>query len=213
LTRRDIVVVGASAGGIEAITTLLRDLPADLGASMFIVLHISPQSPGYLAEIFDKAGPLPVVTGRDREAFTTGKVYVAPADHHLLLAASGCLCVTRGPPEHRARPAIDPLFRSAAVAFGPRVIGVVLSGALRDGSAGLREVKMSGGTTVVQDPADALVDSMPSSALRNADVDYCRPAADLAFLIGELVRTEAQRPTPPSGKLRRASFVASGDCD
>jgi two-component system chemotaxis response regulator CheB len=196
MTYRDIVVVGASAGGIEVIAAILRDLPADFPASMFIVVHIAPQSPGYLAEILDRAGPLPVANARNGEAFARGRVYLAPPDRHLMLEPTGCTRVARGPRENRARPAIDPLFRSAAHAFGQRVIGVVLSGGLDDGSAGLRSINMCGGTTVVQEPLDATVTSMPMHALRSSAVDHCRPAARLGSLINRLVRARApDRPT------------------
>jgi two-component system, chemotaxis family, protein-glutamate methylesterase/glutaminase len=193
---RDIVVVGASAGGIEVIAAILRDLPADFPASMFIVVHIAPQSPGYLAEIFDRAGPLPVANARNGEVFARGRVYLAPPDRHLVLEATGHTRVARGPRVNRARPAVDPLFQSAARAFGQRVIGVVLSGGLDDGSAGLRSIKMCGGTTVVQEPLDATVTSMPMHALRSSAVDHCRPAARLGPLINRLVRARApDRPT------------------
>jgi two-component system chemotaxis response regulator CheB len=166
-------------------------LPADLPAAIFVVVHVAPHSPGYLPEILSRSGPLPARSARNGERFTNGAIYVAPPDHHLLLESDRRMRVLRGPRENRTRPAVDPLFRSAALAYGPRVIGVVLSGGLDDGTAGLRGVKMCGGTTIVQDPADALVDSMPASALRNVSIDFCRPASALAALIGELVNVPA----------------------
>jgi len=199
LTQRDIVVLGASAGGIEAITTILADLSVDLPAAVFIVVHVAPQSPGHLAGIFDRAGPLPVQNAHQGQTFSTGRVYVAPPDRHLLLGANGRILLSRGPRENRSRPAIDPLFRSAALAFGPRVIGVVLSGGLDDGCAGLRGIKMCGGTTIVQDPTDAVADSMPRNALRGTNVDYCQSARRLGQLIDKLVRAEL-RDVPVSAR-------------
>jgi two-component system, chemotaxis family, protein-glutamate methylesterase/glutaminase len=192
---RDIVVIGASAGGIDGLSRIVAKLAPDLPAAVFVVVHIAPHSPGYLAEILTRLGPLPAKNARNGERFTNGAIYVAPPDHHLLLQADRRMLVVRGPRENRTRPAVDPLFRSAALAFGPRVIGVVLSGGLDDGTAGLRGVKMCGGTTVVQDPADALVDSMPVSALRNVTVDHCKPARELGALITKLVKLPAPEQT------------------
>jgi len=217
LSQRDIVVLGASAGGIEAITTILADLSADLPAAVFIVVHVAPQSPGYLAVVFDRAGPLRVQNAHQGQTFSTARAYVAPPDCHMLLGADGRILLSRGPRENRTRPAIDPLFRSAALAFGPRVIGVVLSGGLDDGCAGLRGIKMCGGTTVVQDPADAVADSMPRNALRSTDVDYCQPAGRLGQLIDKLVRTESpDAPVPLEGRRMRNDLeleagIARGD--
>jgi two-component system, chemotaxis family, protein-glutamate methylesterase/glutaminase len=125
----DIIVVGTSAGGVEALQILARELPCDLPAAIFIVLHLAPTSPSFLDEILTPAGPLPATQGVDGELITPGRIYVAPPDHHLLLEA-GHVRVTRGPKENRFRPAIDGLSRSAAYAYGPRVIGVILTGAM-----------------------------------------------------------------------------------
>ena len=189
MINRDIVVVGASAGGIDALSDIAKRLPPDLPAAVFVVVHIAPYSPGYLPEILSTRGALPAENARDGKCFVNSAIYVAPPDHHLLLQADRTMVVVRGPKENHARPAIDPLFRSAALAFGSRVIGLVLSGGLDDGTAGLRGIKMCGGTTVVQDPSEALVDSMPRSALRSVSIDYCRPARQLAELIVELARS------------------------
>src|SRR5262249_31628360 len=126
----------------------------------------------------------------------TGCVYIAPPDHHLMLETNGRMRVTRGPKENRARPAVDPLFRSAALAFGSRVIGVVLSGGLDDGTAGLRGIKMCGGIAIVQDPADAQVDSMPGPALVHGSVDYSRPAREIGPLVAELMSRETRQIVP-----------------
>jgi two-component system, chemotaxis family, protein-glutamate methylesterase/glutaminase len=201
---RDIVVVGASAGGIDPIKVMLAGLPADLPAALFVVVHVAPQSPGYLPVIFSQAGSLPAKLAADGEAFQRGNVYVAAPDRHLILTPNGRLETPKGPRENRVRPAVDPLFRSAALGYGGRVIGIVLSGGLDDGTAGLRSIKMCGGTTIVQDPADALVESMPVSALRNVTIDYCEAVEDLAPLITRLVSTKVTpESTVPSKAMKQ----------
>ncbi|HEX6123143.1 MAG TPA: chemotaxis protein CheB, partial [Ktedonobacterales bacterium] len=136
MSHHDLIVIGASAGGVEALITIARELPHDLPAAVCVVLHVPPHVPSLLPKILAQAGPLPATHARDQEPLLPGRIYVAPPDHHLL-ARQGHLRVTRGPRENRSRPAVDPLFRTAAHAYGPRVIGVVLSGALDDGTAGL----------------------------------------------------------------------------
>lgn len=182
MPRRDIIVIGASAGGIDPIRTILRGLPADFPGSIFVVVHTSADSPGVLDMIFRAAGVLPAITAKDGERIAPGCVYVAPPDHHLLIEP-GRIRLTRGPKENRFRPAVDPLFRSAAQTYGPRVIGIILSGGLDDGTSGLHTVKRLGGTAVVQDPAEALAPSMPQSALRHVDVDHVVPIAEIAPLL------------------------------
>lgn len=188
---RDIIVVGTSAGGIEALRLLVAGLPEDLAASVFVVLHTSADSPGLLADILGRAGDLPAHNATDGERIRPGRLYVAPPDRHLLIEP-GVVRVTRGPRENRFRPAIDPLFRSAAQVYGPRVIGVILTGYLDDGTAGLWTIKRLGGTAVVQDPADALVDSMPLSALSHVKVDYCVPLSEMAELLARLTSEAAE---------------------
>src|SRR5215210_6092081 len=174
---RDIVVVGTSAGGVEALRVLVGGLPADFAGSVFVVMHTAPDSPGVLAQILDRSGPLPAANASNRERIRPGRIYVAPPDSHLLLEP-GVVRVTHGPKENRFRPAIDPLFRSAAQTYGPQAIGVILTGGLDDGTAGLWAIKRLGGTALVQDPEEALVDSMPRSALRHVEVDYCLPLVE-----------------------------------
>ena len=193
---KDIVVVGASSGGIEALQQIARGLPADFAGSLFVVLHTSPESPGFLPQILEAAGPLPATNAADGERIRPGRIYVAPPDHHLLLEP-GRVRLTKGPKENRFRPAIDPLFRSAAQVYGPRVVGVVLSGNLDDGTAGLWAVKRLGGTAVVQDPEDALFPSMPRSAMRNVEVDYCVPLGGVAPLLVELAAAPAAEKGTP----------------
>ena len=188
MSGRDIVVVGASAGGVEALRALVGGLPADFPGSVFVVMHTAPDSPGVLAQILDRAGPLPAAHASNRGRIQPGRVYVAPPDMHLLLEP-GVLRLTRGPKENRFRPAIDPLFRSAAAVYGPRVVGVILTGGLDDGTSGLWGVKRLGGVAVVQDPDEAYMPSMPLSALNQVDVDYTLPLAEIAPLLSRLART------------------------
>ncbi len=189
---KDIIVIGTSAGGLDALTKIVRHLPKDFSASIFIVLHMAPESPMILAEILDRAGPLPTINPTDGERIKPGAIYVARPDHHLLLEP-GRIRLTRGPKENRFRPAIDPMFRSAAQTYGPRVIGVILTGELDDGTAGLWAVKQLGGTSVVQDPNDALFKGMPLNALRFVKVDYSVSLVDIAPLLITLTSEPIER--------------------
>jgi two-component system chemotaxis response regulator CheB len=199
MPKKDIVVVGASAGGIEALRSLVGALPADFPASVFVVQHLSPDAPSLLAAILERAASLPVEGARDGERFRPAHVYVAPPDHHLLLDRGGVMRVTRGPKENRFRPAVDPLFRSAARAYGPRVVGCVLTGNLDDGTTGLLAVKRQGGTAVVQDPAEAVAPSMPLSAVRHVKVDYVLPLAEIGPLLVRLAAAPAEERSYPVG--------------
>ncbi|MBV9075129.1 MAG: chemotaxis protein CheB [Acidobacteria bacterium] len=190
MTRKDIVVIGASAGGIEALKILIPQLPKDLNAAVFIALHVSPYGMGIVPEILERAGSLPASNAKDWEPIQNGRIYVAPPDHHLLLE-EGYIRVTRGPRENRFRPAIDPLFRSAAVSFGPRVIGVVLTGWLDDGTAGLRAIRERGGFAIVQHPDDAFAPSMPLNAIKHVEVDQILPLKDIGPRLAHLVNTPA----------------------
>lgn len=190
-THRDIVAIGASAGGVEALRTIAGHLPADLDAAVFVVLHIGIEST--LAAILDRAGPLPATDAEDGEPIRRGRVYVAPYDVHMLLR-DGRIVLRHGPKENMARPAIDPLFRSAALAFGPRVIGVILTGGLSDGTAGLHAVKRRGGIAVVQDPKRALSPGMPESALHHVTVDHCEDIEAIGPLISRLTSEPARAP-------------------
>ncbi len=168
---RDVIVIGGSAGAVAALRDLMPKLPTDLAASIFVTVHIAPNAISFLPEILARAGKLPVSWARDREKHERAHVYVAPPDHHLLVDA-GYVRVVRGPKENGTRPAIDPLFRSAAIAYGPRVIGVVLSGYLDDGTAGLMAIKDRGGIAIVQNPGEASVASMPQSAMASVPIDH-----------------------------------------
>ena len=182
LPNRDIIVIGASAGGLSAFNRIVKQLPEELNAAIFIVWHLSPYSNSMLPEILNRAGKLKAKHPNDGEPIELGKIYIAPPDHHLLLE-SGRIRLTKGPKENRFRPAIDPLFRSAAYAYGSRVVGVVLTGALDDGTAGLWAIKDRGGIAVVQDPAEAEQPSMPASALKNVEVDHCLPVSEIPPLL------------------------------
>lgn len=181
----DIIVVGASAGGVEALSRLVADLPGDLAASVFMVLHIPPTGISVLPDILSRRSPLAVSHPEDGEPIVHGRIYVAPPDHHLLMSAKE-VRLGRGPREHGLRPAVDALFRSAAAAHGPRVVGVILSGTLDDGAAGLRAIKARDGVGIVQDPADALHPGMPKSALALDHPDLVLPIAEIG---GALVMT------------------------
>jgi two-component system chemotaxis response regulator CheB len=195
MARRDVIVVGLSAGGLGPLRRLAADLPRDLGAALFVVQHIGARRSA-LAELLAAAGPLPAAWAADGEPIEASRIYVAPPDRHLLVGP-GRVRLSRGPAENRTRPAADPLFRSAARAYGPRVTGVVLSGMLGDGTAGFAEIKRRGGTTVVQDPDEAEFPSMPMRALLHTSVDHRLPAAAMADL---LVRLAGRRAPGRAGR-------------
>jgi two-component system chemotaxis response regulator CheB len=183
---RDVIVVGASAGGVEALENLVRGLPPELPASIFVVLHLLSTGTSVLDSILARSGELPASVAVDGERFERGHIYVAPPDQHLLLRDEH-VHLSIGPRENGHRPAVDPLFRSAARAFGPRVIAVVLSGSLDDGAAGMRFVKERGGAAVVQDPRDARYPAMPSNAMAATDVNAVAPAGELGEVFGTLL--------------------------
>jgi two-component system chemotaxis response regulator CheB len=191
MTTRNIIVMGASAGGFSALRELVRELPADLNAAIFVVWHMSPDVRGLLAEVLNREGPLPASYAVDGEKFQSGRIYVAPPDRHLILEDSR-VRLTKGPKENRFRPAVDPLFRSAAYSLRERVIGVILSGSLDDGTSGLWTIKQHGGLAVIQDPADAEVPSMPENAAREVAIDHSVPIKEMGALLGRLVTTEVE---------------------
>ena len=181
-----IIVIGASAGGVEAIRALVAALPTDLDAAVFVVLHIGAHRSD-LPWLLTRAGSLPASHPDDGQVIQPGHIYVAPPDHHMLVE-TGFISLTKGPRENWARPAIDPLFRSAARAYGTSVIGVILTGGLNDGTAGMIAVKANGGTTVVQDPEDAATPTMPQSVLGHVQVDHVVSVKEVGTLLTRLVR-------------------------
>ncbi len=185
MPKRDIIVVGGSAGGIEALMQLVRGLPRDLPAAVFIVNHVSPYSISNLPAILSRSGPLPAVHARHRDAIEPGRIYVAPPDRHLQIQ-DGHIELTHGPRENHTRPAIDPLFRTAARTYGSRVAGVVLSGTLGDGSMGLVAIKAYGGVAIVQDPDKARFGGMPRTAIQYAPVDHVLPIEQIPPLLVHL---------------------------
>lgn len=180
---------------MEALQILMAGLPADLNAAVFVVLHIGAGLNGisFLPEILAKAGVLPAAHPSGAERIQHGRIYVARPDCHLILE-DGAVRAVHGPKENRTRPAINPLFRSAAAVYGPRVTGVILTGQLDDGAAGLAEIKRKGGVAVVQDPSRALFRSMPDNAIENVDVDYILSVEEIAGLIARLASTERSAP-------------------
>jgi two-component system chemotaxis response regulator CheB len=197
--RRDIVVVGASAGGVEALAALVEGLPEEFPAALFVVMHLYPEGQSVLPDILRRAGRLPAEFARERELFELGRIYVAPPDRQLILHGSSVETVL-GPRENGHRPAVDALFRSAAAAHGPAVIGVVLTGSLDCGTAGLEAIKRMGGLAVVQDPDEALAPNMPESAIAHVAVDHVVRIRELPPLLVRLVQepipSDLRRPTP-----------------
>lgn len=191
---RDIVVIGASSGGVAALLALMKMLPADFPAPIFVVQHVGADSQSILPQLLDRVSPLAAKHAQDGEIFAPGTIYVAPPDYHLLLEGDRVL-VKRGPKENRFRPSIDALFRSAAYGYGPRVIGVVLTGYLDDGTSGLWSLQRMGGVAVVQDPHDAESPAMPTNALSYVEADYVVPLAEMGALLVRL--TLGPKPAVP----------------
>jgi two-component system, chemotaxis family, protein-glutamate methylesterase/glutaminase len=190
-----LVVIGTSAGGIEALKKLLAQLPQDFPAPVFIVMHMGADSDGEVfVRVLKASGGLPCQLAQDGQAFKSGHVYLAPPDQHMLIAR-GKLMLSKGARENRFRPAIDPLFRSAAVTYGNHVIGIILTGYLDDGTSGMLAIKRCGGICVAQDLNDALYPDMPQSVITNVGADYCVPIAQMGALLAELVGKE-----PPASK-------------
>lgn len=209
MPRREIIAIGGSAGSIGVIRQICGALPADLQAPVFIAVHVGASSQNLLGSILDSGGPLPAGTAVDGEPLQDGRVYVAPADHHLVIDGRTAR-LGRGPRENMSRPAIDPLFRSAGLSAGPRAIGVLLSGMLNDGASGLADLKRCGGVTVVQGPVDTVESEMPRNALLASDVDYRAPARDLADLISRLMHEEPGPDLNPPASIALEVGIAMG---
>jgi two-component system, chemotaxis family, protein-glutamate methylesterase/glutaminase len=203
--RRHLVVVGASAGGIEALTALVGALPPDFPAAVLVVLHLAPAGTSVLPQILARAGALPAEQGLEGTPIQGGRIYVAPPDCHLEVE-DGHLAVRRGPTINGHRPAVDALFRSAAEAYGAGVAGVVLSGVLDDGTTGLQLIKQHGGATLVQDPGEAVYDGMPRAAIDAVDPDFVLPAREIGSMLVRLAAAPPPDPPPraapaPDGAL------------
>lgn len=193
---RNIIVIGTSEGGLETLDELIGQLPTDLSASIFVVQHMAPDNSGEaLTRRLSRHKAFGAALAREGQRFKPGRIYIAPPDNHLLLKPQTML-VRKGARENRSRPAVDPLFRSAAAVHGSRVIGVVLTGMLDDGSAGLIAIKQCGGVTVVQDPQNAAYPGMPQNALDSLEVDFCVPIGAMGQLLATLV-------SKPHGKSKR----------
>lgn len=207
----DLIVVGASAGGVEALREFVRGLPEDLAAAVLVVLHMPPRGVSALAPILGRAGPLPAVPAEDGMVLERGRIHTAVPDHHLLVR-DGRIGLSRGPSENGHRPGVDALFHSAAVEWGPRVAGVVLSGSLDDGTAGLMLVKRQGGLAAVQDPEESLYRGMPASALAHVAVDLVLPAAELGGALAEILKQRRSvLPPPPLSELDRIeAYIDAG---
>jgi two-component system chemotaxis response regulator CheB len=209
-----IVVIGASAGGVEALTTIVRDLPETLAAPVCVVLHVPPDTPSLLPTILSRRASLDVVAATDGAKLKARTIYVAPPDRHLVVE-DGFIRLARGPRENRHRPAIDVTFRSAALAYGAGVIGVVLTGSLDDGTAGLQAIKQRGGIAIVQDPEDAIYPSMPRSAIEHVEPDTIAPLSGIADAIVAAVsdKAPADRKSPHDAELGMEKRIAAMDSD
>lgn len=209
MNRRNVIAVGGSLGAVDAVGRVCAGLPPDLAATLCIVVHIGREGKNLLAGIFDERSAINVVTAADGDALRPGVAFVAPADRHLLVM-DGVLRLGHGPRENLARPAIDPLFRSVAMSYGPRAIGLVLTGMLNDGASGLAAIKRCGGVTVVQNPADATAPEMPLGALMASDVDYRAPLADMPSLLQQLASEPAGPDVHVPDDIRLEVAIALG---
>jgi two-component system, chemotaxis family, protein-glutamate methylesterase/glutaminase len=187
MAKHDIIVVGASAGGVDALKKLIQGLPEDFPASIFIVQHLSPHRESTLPDILQRVSKLPVSSPAPKEKIQPGHIYIAPPDKHLIIENSH-MNLIHGPKENHSRPSVDVLFRSAALEYGPRVIGIVLSGSLGDGTSGLHAIKSAGGIAIVQDPEDAIYPSMPLSAVQQVSVDASLPLEKIPEELTKLIQ-------------------------
>ncbi len=208
---RDIVVVGASAGGVESLREFVARLDANLPAAVLIVLHFPATSRSMLPTILNRARTLPAASATQDQPLRHGHIVVAPPDYHLVVVDDGTSTVARGPRENGSRPAIDVLFRSAARACGPRVIGVILSGALDDGTAGMINIRQRGGLVLAQSPDEATYPSMPASVIQHVGADRIGTVAELAAAVNELTRASGIHTVPPEPSGVLTSEVEMAD--
>ena len=213
MAARDIIVIGTSAGGFEALQKLAASFPVDLAAAVFVTLHIYQRSEGILPVLLNQAGPLPAAHAIDNEPIRAGRIYIAPPDYHLVLTP-GFMQLTHGPKENLQRPCINVMFRSAAATYGERVAGVLLTGLLDDGVAGLWEIQQQHGATIVQDPEEATFRSMPDSAIRGLNVQYIVRLAEMGPLLARLSVIDHERSVPgePIRPLEEPSGQVCPDC-
>lgn len=205
-----VVAVGASAGGVEALTQFVSGLTPDLPYAVLVVLHMPPGAPSVLAKILDRSGPLPAETATDGAAMEPGHVYVCVPDRHLLVAGDHVM-LSQGPTENGHRPAINALFRSVALDFGPHAIGVLLSGVLDDGVLGAAAIRSRGGTTVVQTPSDALFTAMPTNAIQAGVADHQAAASDIGAVLTKLLEREIEvREMEPDKAMELENRIAMG---
>jgi len=212
MNAHDVIVIGTSAGGLEALKELVSGLPADLAAAVFIVRHTPPDTPSMLPALLQRAGKLTASHAFHGEPIRKGHIFVAPPNHHMMIE-DRIVSLTDGPKENRSRPAVDPLFRSAALTFGNRVVGVVLSGNLNDGTAGLLSVKTLGGISIVQNPDTAAYPGMPQSALQNVQIDHCLHLHEIAPMLVTLAEDPAEEPggSPMAENLKIENRIARGE--
>jgi two-component system chemotaxis response regulator CheB len=204
----DITVIGASAGGVEALSRLVKTLPADLPMAIFVVLHVPSSGTSVLPKILNRAGHLPAFHPSTGEIIQHGQIYVAPPDHHLIIQRDR-VYLNRGPRENGHRPAIDTLFGSAAYSYGRRVIGVILSGTLDDGTMGLALIRAHGGMTLVQDPEEATFDGMPRSAIKNVAVDHILKLNDIASCLSQLAHKPIEEEKTVSDETNREADIVA----
>lgn len=203
-----VVAIGTSAGGIEALSELAAGMPPDFPFAVMIVIHMSRGAPSLLAHILDRSGPLRAVAAVDGAVLEAGRIYAAVPDHHLL-AHDHRVALSDGPWESGRRPGIDALFRSVALDYGPRAIGVLMSGLLDDGVAGLRAIKAKGGITVVQEPTDALFPDLPQNAVKAGVADHTASAKEIGGLLAQLADREIEEPAAdPDGQLELENQIA-----
>lgn len=207
---RGVVVIGASAGGVEAITQLAAGMPRDLPYAVLVVLHVPANAPSVLAEIIHRSGPLPAKAARNGQRLKAAHIHVAVPDRHLLIDDHHVM-LSEGPTENSHRPAVNALFRSAAIHYGSHAIGVLLSGVLDDGVLGLAAIRKRGGVAIAQQVDDALFPAMPQNALRAGVVDHQAAAADIGDLLVQLAGREIQeRKMEPDASMELENRIAMG---
>jgi len=210
MSGHDIITIGVPADGLEALKTIVGNLPSEFPAAVFVVPHAGAGEARGLVDILSRVGPLRAVSPEDRDPIQSGHIYVAPLNRHMSIE-DGCVRVTHGPKENRRRPSVDVLFRSAAHAHGAKVVGVVLSGNLNDGTAGLLAIKKCGGVAVVQDPSEASYPAMPRSVVESARVDYCLPLSGIAPLLSTLASDAADEDRPAPSEMETEIEIATGE--